>query len=299
MKRLQEFVVATIVMTASPSVCLGFQSSTQSSLMTRKLTRKPTTITAEIALFHHSPLSTLRKQSLAPLFATTTIDEITATPKVSSVSVCTAELCNCQEEGLFSGDDILETLKSKNLPYPVEEAPCLGACGGGAMVAIDFEDGSAALVSGIDETLMELGLTTAAQDHHGDIAAIASEAVETSSNIAVDISEAEPSATGADAANPVSTSSAISSTTLPSFSSSPSESDAVASTTNIPTPGVLSKIAVTKTSSPSSPPPSYQDARDRMRAQKQEQAESASNPWWTAATYLAQKAKESIIKESK
>jgi hypothetical protein len=30
--------------------------------------------------------------------------------------------------------------------------------GGGAMVAIDFEDGSSALVSGLDETLKELGL---------------------------------------------------------------------------------------------------------------------------------------------
>ena len=73
----------------------------------------------------------------------------------SLVSVCTAELCCCQEEGL-GGDEILEDLLSRNLPYPIEEAPCLGACGGGAMVAIDFEDGGYALVAGIDETLHDI-----------------------------------------------------------------------------------------------------------------------------------------------
>lgn len=76
----------------------------------------------------------------------------------SCVNVCTAELCCCQEDGV-GGDEILEHLKAQNLPYPVEEAPCLGACGGGAKVSIDFVDGSYALVTGMDETLSELGLT--------------------------------------------------------------------------------------------------------------------------------------------
>mmetsp|Transcript_2177 Transcript_2177/g.3140 ORF Transcript_2177/g.3140 Transcript_2177/m.3140 type:complete len:249 (+) Transcript_2177:184-930(+) len=76
----------------------------------------------------------------------------------SCVNVCTAELCCCQEDGV-GGDEILEHLNAQNLPYPIEGAPCLGACGGGAKVSIDFVDGSYALVTGMDETLSELGLT--------------------------------------------------------------------------------------------------------------------------------------------
>jgi hypothetical protein len=64
----------------------------------------------------------------------------------------------------MGGDKILAYLHSRNLPYPIDEAPCLGACGGGAMVVIDFEDGSSALISGIDETLMELGLSDNTKD---------------------------------------------------------------------------------------------------------------------------------------
>ena len=44
------------------------------------------------------------------------------------VSVCTAELCKCQEDGQ-GADDILQDLLSRDLSYPVDEAPCLGACG--------------------------------------------------------------------------------------------------------------------------------------------------------------------------
>lgn len=64
------------------------------------------------------------RMGISPSLASTSD---TAT-EVSAVSVCTAELCMCQDEG-FGGGDILETLLSKNLPYAVGEAPCLGACG--------------------------------------------------------------------------------------------------------------------------------------------------------------------------
>jgi hypothetical protein len=61
----------------------------------------------------------------------------------------------------MGGDDILADLKSRtNLPYSIEEAPCLGACGRGAMVAIDFENGTSILVTGMEETLSELGLSS-------------------------------------------------------------------------------------------------------------------------------------------
>lgn len=82
----------------------------------------------------------------------------TSSPQPYTVSVCTAELCCCQEEGP-GGNEILEHLLSRDLPYSIGEAPCLGACGGGAMVSIDFEDGSYALAAGLDETLSELSLS--------------------------------------------------------------------------------------------------------------------------------------------
>lgn len=120
MNRLNECIIVTLLMITSPMVCLAIQSAKSlrsSAVGTLSLckTKIPS-----------SPLhqTTIQKSSVS-LYATTS-DIMT---KVVVVSVCTAELCNCQEEGFFSGDDILAALKSKNLPYPVEKAPCLGACG--------------------------------------------------------------------------------------------------------------------------------------------------------------------------
>lgn len=116
------------------------------------------TTTREAAAFH---VPTPNSQSLLQTSSNSRHSEawvLQAAAQPSLVSVCTAELCCCQEDGM-GGDEILTHLQSRNLPFPVDEAPCLGACGGGAMVAIDFEDGSSALVSGIDETLTELGLS--------------------------------------------------------------------------------------------------------------------------------------------
>mmetsp|Transcript_20994 Transcript_20994/g.31102 ORF Transcript_20994/g.31102 Transcript_20994/m.31102 type:complete len:179 (-) Transcript_20994:202-738(-) len=112
-----------------------------------------------IALQQHSLFGTWRGNGI--VFRSSML--LLADP--SCVYVCTAELCCCQEEG-FGGDEILEHLRAQNLPYPTEEAPCLGACGGGAKVSIDFDDGSYALVTGMKETLSELGLSTS--DAHSD-----------------------------------------------------------------------------------------------------------------------------------
>mmetsp|Transcript_28458 Transcript_28458/g.69030 ORF Transcript_28458/g.69030 Transcript_28458/m.69030 type:complete len:157 (+) Transcript_28458:551-1021(+) len=151
------------------------------------------------------------------------------------------------------------------------------------MVAIDFEDGSAALVSGMDETLMELGLKG-----NEDTSTIASEPVESSSYSPVAaMPELELSATSTDTA-----------TATPASTTTASPSDAVTTAASITTATAATPIVASKaTSKPKKKASSsYQDARDRMRAQQQsEETEPASNPWWTAATYLAQKAKESII----
>jgi len=74
---------------------------------------------------------------------------------VDRVSVCLGELCKCQEE---SSELILQDLLSRNLPYVVEDAPCLGACGIGAMVSIEYQDGGYDLVTGRLETFQAVGI---------------------------------------------------------------------------------------------------------------------------------------------
>eukprot|EP00980_Cylindrotheca_fusiformis_P030399 scaffold24765_cov103-Cylindrotheca_fusiformis.AAC.1 len=110
-----------------------------------------TTITESISDGMLNGRPTARTNSIRLLASTNAVG-------VTTVSICTAELCRCQEEEGMGAEDILKDLQSRDLNYPINEAPCLGACGGGAMVAIDFEDGSCALVTGLDETLRELGL---------------------------------------------------------------------------------------------------------------------------------------------
>lgn len=74
---------------------------------------------------------------------------------IDRVSVCMGELCKCQEE---SSELILQDLLSRNLPYVVEDAPCLGACGIGAMVSIEYQDGGYDLVTGRQETFQAVGI---------------------------------------------------------------------------------------------------------------------------------------------
>ena len=74
------------------------------------------------------------------------------------MSICMGELCKCQEEG-NNAESIMADLESRNLPFSVEDAPCLGACGVGAMVSIEYENGDYNLVTGLEETLSAIGLT--------------------------------------------------------------------------------------------------------------------------------------------
>lgn len=215
-----------------------------------------------------------------------------ATP--AAVSVCTAELCCCQEEGM-GGDEILVDLLRRDLPYAVDEAPCLGACGGGAMVAIDFEDGTSALVSGMDETLFELGIgaeekstVVHAEEPEEQLvlqgSALPPPVEPVLSNVVL---EAAPStATSATALlDPPSTS-----TTMGSDKNVASRSKPVENMSQ-------SKKSSSSSSSTSSKP--LVDVRDRMRAEaKEEEEQVASNPWLQAASYLAGKASEKIFGNS-
>jgi hypothetical protein len=77
--------------------------------------------------------------------------------RVDRVTICMGELCKCQEE---NADMIMESLTSTgDLPFQIEDSPCLGACGVGAMVSVEYEDGSYNLVTGLQETLEATGLS--------------------------------------------------------------------------------------------------------------------------------------------
>lgn len=81
---------------------------------------------------------------------------------VSLISVCAGELCQCQgEQYEYDGgasDAAIAELQSLDLPFPIDEVGCLGACGMGTMIAIDYENGDSIMTDGLDSTLAELGI---------------------------------------------------------------------------------------------------------------------------------------------
>jgi len=91
---------------------------------------------------------------------------------VSRISVCAGELCQCQgEEYEYTGgasDAVIRDLKSLNLPFPIDEVGCLGACGMGTMVAVDFENGDSVMTDGLDSTLDELGISMSEEGNGTD-----------------------------------------------------------------------------------------------------------------------------------
>ena len=182
---------------------------------------------------------------------------------VSTVSVCTAELCCCQEDGM-GGLEILADLKARKLPYPIDEAPCLGACGGGAMVAIDFDNGTSSLVTGLDETLMELGLFSVMEN----LPIVPPNVVKTS----LPLSRVE--GTG------ISTDDKVE-------EKESSEPDIVVTSEN-PVLTAGGKKAVTSSTK------SLVDVRERMRTEALKD-EERENPWLKAASYLAGKATERMF----
>lgn len=93
-----------------------------------------------------------------------TVSNTEVKAKVSRVSVCTGELCQCQgEEYEYTGgaaDAALEKLQGLDLPFPVDDTGCMGVCGMGTMIAIDYEGGRSVLTDGLEEAMKELGLKT-------------------------------------------------------------------------------------------------------------------------------------------
>eukprot|EP00986_Skeletonema_menzelii_P001833 scaffold495_cov152-Skeletonema_menzelii.AAC.23 len=86
---------------------------------------------------------------------------------VTRISVCAGELCQCQgEEFEFTGgasDAAIQELRQLDLKFPIDEVGCLGACGMGTMIAIDYENGDSIMTDGLDSTYAELGISAKTQ----------------------------------------------------------------------------------------------------------------------------------------
>lgn len=93
-----------------------------------------------------------------------TTSETEVKVNVARVSVCTGELCQCQgQEYEYTGgaaDAVLQRLQSFDLPFPVDSITCMGACGMGTMIAIDYEGGDSIMTDGLEGAIRELGLQT-------------------------------------------------------------------------------------------------------------------------------------------
>ena len=84
---------------------------------------------------------------------------------MTRISVCAGELCQCQgEEYEFTGgasDAAIQELRQLDLKFPIDEVGCLGACGMGTMIAIDYENGDSIMTDGLESTYAELGISSA------------------------------------------------------------------------------------------------------------------------------------------
>ncbi|KAL3817567.1 hypothetical protein ACHAXA_010586 [Cyclostephanos tholiformis] len=81
---------------------------------------------------------------------------------VIRISVCAGELCQCQGEKYEvtggAADAAIKALQSFDFSFPVDEVGCMGACGMGTMIAIDYENGDSIMTDGLESTLKELGI---------------------------------------------------------------------------------------------------------------------------------------------
>lgn len=207
-------------------------------------------------------------------------DKNSDNPKnVERVSVCLGELCKCQEE---SSEFILQDLQSRNLPYVVEDAPCLGACGMGAMVSIDYKDGGFDLVCGMEETHAAVGIIQVdgpCQSVEINDAEEKQE-VDLMNDLQQIMKEAEPTKiyeelSDEDSGNVIQ----IESNTLQIGSDVLKEEEKPTTTDEALVKNEVDHGAV-----------------QRMREEAKTATEEQTNPWLNMALYLAEKAKESIMK---
>ena len=199
--------------------------------------------------------------------------------KVERVSICLGELCKCQEE---SSELILQDLQSRNLPYVVEDAPCLGACGMGAMVSIDYQDGGFDLVCGMEETHAAVGIT---QLDGPSQSLEEKQDVELMNDLQQIMEEAEPAQINKENSDEDDENlTDIESRVLQIESDLSKEEEKSTSADVITTDEAFVENEVDH------------GAVQRMREEAKTATEEQTNPWLNMALYLGKKAKESIIK---
>jgi hypothetical protein len=216
---------------------------------------------------------------------------------VACIFVCTAELCQCQGDEYVNGgaaDALIANLRGRQLPFPVEESGCLGACGMGTTVAIDYHDGSANLVAGLDQTLTELGISGSVQ-----------ESITTNDKVL-------PLSTVANSKIQVVSSTPIGMEAPVLISDAPAQQQQQQQIAKLTDESKVSikaaemmpvSVQTIQCSTPQPPRGNTQklvDARDRMRADVAKQTDSAdgpttNNPWANMAGYLAKKAGEKLF----
>ncbi len=117
---------------------------------------------------------------------------------VTRISVCAGELCQCQgEEFEYTGgasDAAIQELRQLDLKFPIDEVGCLGACGMGTMIAIDYENGDSIMTDGLESTYSELGISAKTQlSSDGNVPS--SDTVEATSSAVVSDATSKPNAT--------------------------------------------------------------------------------------------------------
>ena len=131
-----------------------------SMLLSIGLTLSPIISSFNVVIIQQSPARIHRtifiQNKQKGLFLSSSSSETIDFSSIDKVNVCMGELCKCQEGD--NAESIMNDLQSRNLPFAVEDAPCLGACGVGSMVSIEYMDGDYALVTGLEETLEAIGI---------------------------------------------------------------------------------------------------------------------------------------------
>ena len=80
---------------------------------------------------------------------------------ISRILVCTGRMCNREKDG---GALLYEALRQQVPEFDVMASPCLGSCGMGSRVCIEYTDGCELTVSGMQATLKKL-----ASSGNGDV----------------------------------------------------------------------------------------------------------------------------------
>lgn len=207
--------------------------------------------------------------------------QIASKVAVERVNVCMGELCKCQEGE--NAETVLADLNARNLNFVVDDAPCLGACGMGAMVSIEYEDGDYALVTGLQETLEAIGITESIVE-----------------KIDLDEEKNDPETSSFNDVNkllkvPIDTEKVSSDKDSPVNQSEFSGNINVVDNTN--NRDIKDTIGTDSDEKPVNNTPSVEENHDAIKRMRAAAIEQKPNPWLNMAMYIGQKMKENIVKD--